>query len=216
MLIDLLDLLATPACDGCGNPGRRWCGNCARIAPLPARIDVGLPVLALLTFEGPVRRSIIDWKERGNREAGERLARWLAQGLELAMVDIGSAVVVPVPPSRTARRRRGGDPLLALTRQAAAGRIPVLPWLASSRDRVDQAGLDRRQRERNLAGSLRWIGATDKTIILVDDVVTTGATLRECARAARAGGASRVSAVVIAQREHDSPVATGGSGLRLS
>ena len=216
MLNDLLDLLATPACDGCGNPGRRWCGDCARITPQLARIDIGLPVLALLAFEGPVRRTIIDWKERGNREAAERLARWLAQGLDLASEHAGAAVVVPVPPSRAARRRRGGDPLLTLTRQAAAGRLPVLPWLESGRDREDQAGLDRRQRERNLSGSLRWIGNPNRPIILVDDVVTTGATLRECTRAARAGGASSVSAVVIAQREHDSPVAAGGSELRLS
>jgi predicted amidophosphoribosyltransferase len=144
-------------------------------------------------------------------------------------------LVVPVPTARAARRRRGDDPIgaLALAAVAAAdqvaqrwspgparspvgsagrdhGGLVVVPALVHTRWVADQARLDRVARAHNLAGSMavaaRWRGVVrGATCVLVDDVVTTGATLAEAARALHDAGARHVVAAACATTPRHSP-----------
>ena len=118
-----------------------------------------------------------------------------------------SLLLVPVPSSRRARAERGADlvrrlALVAARRVRAAG-IPVrvLPALRLARSVADQAGLGRSARARNVAGAMRVrVGAlpvvVGRAVIVVDDVLTTGATAREAARALAAAGALPVGVAV--------------------
>lgn len=134
----------------------------------PGRRSVGL------TPESPVRRSA-------------RLTAGLSAG----------AIVVPVPTSSAAMRRRGYRVVDLLARRA--GLRPVRA-LTAARSTGDQRRLTRTQRARNVTGSLRATRRLDgEEVVIVDDVVTTGATLIEAARAVRAaGGRVRGAATVAA------------------
>ena len=137
--------------------------------------------------------------------------------------DTRPVLVVPVPTSRAARRRRGDAPLLDLARAAASGFAGHELWCADAlrlRRRVaDQAGLTARERRLNLEHAIeprpRWADSLPGApCVLVDDVLTTGATLVEARRALlRAGAVSVVAATVCATaRRHPHPD-EGVSGL---
>jgi predicted amidophosphoribosyltransferase len=114
---------------------------------------------------------------------------------------------VPVPSTRAAVRRRGHDPTLRITAAAVAALrargVPVrrVPALAHARRVADQAGLPMAGRAANLAGALhvaRPGAVAGRRVVLVDDVITTGSTLAEAARALCAAGAEVPAAAVIA------------------
>ena len=214
MLHLLHQLLAPAVCAGCATPGPAWCARCASMEPTPTRRDIGLVVHSRYPFEGPVRRLIIDWKDEGGAEASRHVIAWFRASILPVLALHPTAVLVPVPASPASRRRRGG-PVLAEAVRAAVPEVEMHETLVSACSRRDQTGLGRVDRARNLAASMRWIGVADRPIILVDDLITTGATLRESARAIRAGGGLPVAACTIAFRERGDPVARSREGLRL-
>jgi ComF family protein len=214
----LLDLLFPSCCAGCGRHGAVVCRGCgmtlrgAAQVRRPTPSPPGLPTpYAVADYADIPRALLLGYKERDQVALARPLAGALATSVAEALAAAAVAgdeppLVVPVPSTREARRRRGFDPVLRLAR--AAGSRPVVPALTHVRDVRDSAGLSATDRAHNLAGALAVMPSTSqrlrgRTIVLVDDVVTTGATLAEAARAVRAvGGVVRSAAVVAATRRH--------------
>lgn len=213
------DLLLGAACAGCGAPGRPWCRACrsalaaaagpprlARVLPAPA----GLPATWTSGwYEGPVRTALLAYKERGRRELARPLGALLAGALCHAAT-AGVTVAVGIPTSPSARRDRGYDHVGLLLRAATAhGAPPAAGLLRWSRRTDDQAGLSARTRARNRAGSLVARPCAGVRVVIVDDIVTTGATLAEASRALRAGGAQVVGAATVAATRRRAPAPEG-------
>ena len=204
VLADLLDLVLPRDCAGCRAPGRTLCRTCrAELvgtpflhAPTPA--PPGLPpVVAAAAYGGVVRTLLLAHKERGRTTLVTPLGALLAT----AAAAYGPGVVlVPVPSSPTAVRERGHDHARRLA--AAAGRRTGLrsaPLLRVARSLADQSGLDAAGRSANLHGALvAGRSALGRAVVVVDDIVTTGATLAEAARALEAAGADVRGAAVVA------------------
>lgn len=216
MLADLLDLVLPQLCAGCSTPGRSLCDGCSALLahPRPHRPDPcppGLPrLVAAAAYAGPVRTALLAHKEDGRLGLTRPLGRALATAVTALDVD---AVLVPVPSSRNAVRQRGYDHARRLAATAARGTgMRTAPLLHQARRTADQSGLDADQRADNLRGALAARRRLDGLpVLLVDDVVTTGATLAEATRALRAAGAEVVGAAVVAatQRRAAAPPERG-------
>jgi predicted amidophosphoribosyltransferase len=228
-----LDLVLPQPCAGCGAPGSLLCPACeprlaaaARLS-LPSPVPPGLPPpWAIAPYAGPVRQLIVAHKERGLTGLARPLGAALAHAAFAAAdsADVGPPTfLVPVPSSRASVRRRGRDPTLMIAREAAkaaarrakdAGgetatrrQVSCVQALQHRRRVADQAGLTATARSANLTGALQArLDLRGVRVIVVDDVVTTGATLTEAARALRAAGAEVPAAAVIAATERH----TGG------
>lgn len=224
-VVALADLVLPVRCGGCDGPGQPWCAACstqlaaappaARWRPTPA--PSGLPeVWSVLPYAGAARACLVNWKDNGRRDLARVLAPVLTESVLAALVahaDAGAStrgpwLVVPVPSGRRNVRRRGDRPLLHLTHRALSPLPPglrpsVLPALRLTRAVADQAGLGHGARADNLRGAM-VVSPTAQPAVLgarclvVDDVITTGATLTEAARGLRGAGAAQVVAVTVA------------------
>lgn len=204
----MLDLVLPRECGGCGAPATRWCPACAaalQVHPdqphlFAPRTDPGVPVFALGRYAGPRRRAIVALKEHGRGDLVAPLARAVALGIHQLLgwgVLELPLTVVPAPTRWSAARRRGGDPVARIAVAATAARtdLTVARALRMAGHVRDSVGLNSNARQHNIAGRVRLARATTAEVLLVDDVVTTGATVRESVRALAAGGA-RVAAVL--------------------
>jgi predicted amidophosphoribosyltransferase len=217
----LLDLVLPAECAGCGHTGRAdvtegLCSVCAfalggpPTTVRPVRRPAGLPrVHALAPYRDPVPDIIIAQKERGRLDLARPLGRHLARAVRAAADDAESFWLVPAPSSGSSVRRRGHDPIRRMARVAATelrarGQIAnVLPALRHRRAVTDQVGLSHQQRAQNLAGALgvRNVARSRlalRPVVIVDDVMTSGSTIAEAARAIRAAGGRPVGAAVLA------------------
>lgn len=212
----LLDLLMPPACAGCGREDAVLCERCR--APLrrrlgePPGVPLGMPatlppgVVQLewcAAYSGTVRAALHAFKYRGARRLREPLAEELAARWRAAGRGGDVLTWVPVHPSR--RRERGFDQAEELAR-AMASRLdlPVRPWLQRRQRTTAQHALGQAERAGNTAGAFATLpgSASDlasRWVVVVDDIVTTGATLAGCAAALLGSGAAAVSAVTVAR-----------------
>ena len=199
----LADLALPRRCAGCRTPGAWLCLSCRDgCDPEPLVLGRGLRGSAAGTFAGPLREAVHAFKYGGEHalaaELGSLVARVLAR-------DLASGVtidaLVPVPLHRARIRERGYDQALLLAeRLAAACGLPLLPALRRICRSAPQVELDRARRSENVRGAFVGVAGSLRglRVALVDDVATTGATLRAAASAARACGARSVRAYVVA------------------
>lgn len=215
----LLDLVLPLRCAGCDAAGAAVCDSCtaeltaepARRMPSPA--PAGLPECwSACDYGGAARAAIVAYKERGQTVLARPLAEVLAFAMVSALPAGSPCAVVPVPSAARSLRARGHDPVgrmaaLAVRQLAALGYAAELfPALSQARRVADQAGLSATQRADNLRSSLGCVpgvvaalsGDSAPPVVIVDDVVTTGATLAEAARALRAAGVEVALAVTVA------------------
>lgn len=212
-----LDLAFPAACSGCGREGLPLCPVCLPALDarqrLPGGTPIGLPaeipapLLQLewcAPFAGPVRDALHDLKYAGERRLAEPLGAAIAR--RWALVGIGAQVIVPVPVHAARERHRGYDQAVLIA-AVAAGRLglPLARSLERGRATIAQFELGRDERAANVADAFRLRAADSgahavvgRWVLLVDDVVTTGATLAACATALRRAGAAAVSAIAVA------------------
>lgn len=197
--------IAPDACPRC-QMHRDGTGPCAD-GPGAGRLDAAI---APVWLEPPVSSWIHAFKYppsglRGLAPGPGAAVAELAARAALRAPGAPPALVVPVPLHPRRLRMRGFNPALAVAR--AVGRAiaaPVAPTaLTRLRDTPSQTGLDATARRRNMAGAMRARRAVPERVWLVDDVITTGATLREAARALRAAGARSVVALAAARTPRD-------------
>ncbi|MDP3967365.1 MAG: phosphoribosyltransferase family protein [Nocardioides sp.] len=222
------DLVLGSSCAGCGAPGRLVCRRCAAALPRagraarPSPCPAGLvPTFAAGVYDGMLRALVLGHKERGQLAAGRALGvllavavrTLLAQGAGPGAVPGATVVVlVPVPSQRATVRARGVDATTRMTRAGArelrrgGGTVVVLPLLAVRRGTRDQGGLTSTERAANLRGRM-WVRPRPRDrltrlgpvrVVLCDDVVTTGSTLREAQRALERSGVPVAGAATVA------------------
>ncbi|MES2171329.1 MAG: phosphoribosyltransferase family protein [Actinomycetota bacterium] len=201
LLRDALAVVLPVDCAGCGAPDRTLCTDC-RLALAPVIecrvLSDGTPAHAALRYDGVVRHAILDFKQNGRTDAARALGAPLSSAVRASALAAGSGGlrVVAIPAGRQAYRRRGYDPVRLLLRRAGLG-APHELLVAGSHG--EQKSLGRQQRAENLAGTMRAIrGLAGVRVLLVDDVVTTGATLVEAVRAIRAADGEVAGAAVLA------------------
>ncbi len=208
LLDPLLDLVLGSRCVGCATPGRLLCHDCCSELPTTARVVIPTPCpeglvtcVAAGEYAGLLRELVLAHKEHSVFSLARPLGRTLAvslRHLQAACGLRGPLALVPVPSRAAVVRQRGHDPLGRLTRVAAGvlrssgAPVRVVDLLATTGPVADQAGLDSAQRALNLAGAFAVRPAARRALVrtgqavhlvLVDDVLTTGATAREAQRA---------------------------------
>jgi predicted amidophosphoribosyltransferase len=167
------------------------------------RVDPGVPVLSLGRYAGARREAIVAVKEHGRADLIAPLAVALRAGLERLLVwgVVGAPLtVVPAPTRRSAARRRGGDPVTRMARAATAD-LPGVDVTQALRMRAmvrDSVGLSGADRQRNIAGRIKVTKPVSGEVLVVDDIVTTGATASESVRVLRIAGAQVAGVLAIA------------------
>ena len=219
----LVDLVLPPRCGGCRRVGSWLCGDCrSRIRRLEeplcrrcgaevesARSDCGcrsrLRSLTRLrsaaAYEGPLEAALQRFKYHGWRRLAGPLALLMAERMVVEGVAAPWAVAVPLHSSRLRQRGFNQSELLVREIRRLLSLSTPPGMLVRTRATPPQVGHDRRWRLDNVRDAFEWRGAAlgGRSMLLIDDVATTGATLEACAAALRAGGSGSVMGVSVAR-----------------
>jgi ComF family protein len=207
-LARVFSLVAPPLCVACGGAARvhePLCPACrADLRWLSSKqpAGAGVPAWAAVSYEGSARSLVRSLKFRGALRLADTMAAQMAANAPPGLLEGRSLVPVPLHPAR--RRRRGFNQAmaiaLALSRRTGLQVADCLER-TSGGARASQVGMARDERLSALEGSirLRARAPVPLRVLLVDDVVTTGATLRACAAALATAGVGEVGAIVYAR-----------------
>jgi len=232
-----VDWIYPPNCGGCNKPGERWCDDCQRQAApmresicsvcgnfidsgnLCSRCSVALPPYEALRswgiFVGPLRQAIHRLKYRHDIALGEALSHYLTELYQLMGWTVDIVIPVPLSHSRQVERGYNQSALLALPFALSCGLSFQPKAIQRIRNTRSQVGLHAHERIENVNGafSAKKDIVYGKTILLVDDVTTTGATISSSAQALVEAGAKAVYGITLARSsfgmETDLTQATG-------
>ncbi|MHA3705170.1 ComF family protein, partial [Jatrophihabitans sp. YIM 134969] len=209
---ELGDLVWPRTCAGCAVPRELLCPSC-RGRATPATLDdltaapADVPVVAAAAYDAGVRRALIAYKERGRRELARPLGRLLRSAVDHLLAPLAdpdrpfvpppwnAVLLVPVPSTAAARARRGDDHVRRLAATAArgrGGRVRVLLRVSGRGARRDDLEVGLAER---LGGAGRYralpppaVPGDPVPVVVVDDIVTSGATARDAVDVLRAAG----------------------------
>lgn len=212
----LLDILLPPACAACGRLGAVLCDACVRGFPAASNhedrfiaADAGVVVgdqltlaVAAFAYDGSLRRALQRLKYAGAARVAAALATAALPRLEALLAITGPVPLVPIPLHRERERERGyNQAALLADRLGASASLPVAAALVRERATTKQHRLDRAARLQNLVAA--FAVAPDARVppvaILVDDILTTSATMEACSSVLRAAGSERVYGFAIAR-----------------
>jgi len=205
--LQALSWLIPVDCAGCGQPDSSLCEQCERALRSGSgrrRTVAGFAVVSAMDYAGPVVGVMRSLKAEGRTGLARPLGAALRGAMEgtdtvagrlVPAIAAGAVMPVAIPSSSAAFRRRGYGVVELIARQAG---LHCLPALRSVGSRIDQRALGRAARERNTQGMFAVGAVPQRPVVLIDDVVTTGATLRAAADALRAAGATVIGAVTVA------------------
>ena len=209
-------------CAGCGTSGPVLCRTCRFVLAAPPAMPTSSEVIAALPFVGRPRQVVLGFKYGNRRQLAHHLAGLLVNRLLAAGVRPGDIDVVTWAPTSSARRRRRGFDQAELVAERVAVQLGV-----PCRRLLEREGPDSPQTGRGRAARLHGPvfraspRSANRRVLVVDDVVTTGATLRSADSALCRAGARRVIRSAVATtpatvvRRDDRPLRTGRTG-RLS
>ena len=205
-----VSFIGRPCCARCGLPfaieaaEAALCGTCIRVSPVYDRAR------AAFLYEGTGRELILAFKMADRSWLAPRLAEWLYRAAAPLLTDADLVVPVPLHRWRLLARRFNQAAVLAGLMARRAG-VPAAPdLLLRTRRTPPQTRLSGPERRRNVRGAFQVRRAripmvAGRRILLVDDVLTTGATASACARALRKAGAARVDVATLARAVRDPP-----------
>ena len=210
----VLDLLLPPACAGCGRSGALLCGRCVdalrpsfdprdRFVAPDAGVVVGDSLgvaVAAFAFDGPMRRALAALKYTGVARLAPILAGLAVPALDRLLAISGEAQLVPVPVHAERLAERGYNQAELLACSLGRGRgVRVASILSRERPTTKQHRLNRVARLQNLRGAFIATGRAPSVAILVDDIITTTATLEACASTLHDAGCRAVYGVAVAR-----------------
>ncbi|ORU00600.1 Competence F protein [Anaerovibrio sp. JC8] len=215
MLEAILNFLFPPRCPGCGSYVKhngQWCEECLnkilRVRKLPLDDKMGSVfdggVLCFCDYEDPVKKLIADAKFEKKKNAVKKLQFFVDRGFEkLDLHDID--IVVPVPLHKNKIKQRGFNQSILFFEDAMKNSdLEIWEVLRRVHETRPQFGLKFAERKKNIKGAFAVADkkhrqlVRGKTVLLVDDIFTTGATFAECGKVLREAGASRIFGLVIA------------------
>jgi ComF family protein len=193
-----------PVCDGCGLPFEFDQGPGVRCAACDAKPRVFSRARAACLYDEASREAILQFKHADRTDLAPLFARWLTRAAHELIAEAQVVAPVPLHASRLIRRRYNQAAEIARPLARTAGLAYLPDTLRRVRDTQGQGGRSASGRRRNVAAAFavpaaRARAVAGKRVLLIDDVMTTGATLEACSRALLAAGAARVDVAVVAR-----------------
>lgn len=181
-LAELSELIFPTRCIGCGILGLSLCSRCRRQwnPHIYRRTVSGLIIYSAIPYSPIAQKVVLGAKESGYRICDDLMIEALSHSLKYFLREQGAATVVPIPSKQSAQRKRGRDFIATMTSQLDVVSHSALRMTKRVRD---QSQLSVDQRARNLAGAFEVFSLPQGDVILIDDIVTSGATLLEARRA---------------------------------
>jgi ComF family protein len=195
--------LEAPVCDGCGTPFDYDLGDGARCAPCEAKPRAFARARAACFYDEASRDLILQFKHADRIDLARLFAGWISRSAAELLAEADAITPVPMPPLRLMRRRYNQAAEIARPLSRRLG-VAYQPGLLVRRSGESQAGRSGAGRKRNVAGAFSVpdrakAKVLGRRILLIDDVLTTGATAEACAKALLKAGAAAVDVAVVAR-----------------